>query len=73
MVGMVSLQFLSLDQSQLLALHSPHTPESWLSGLIVQLLEATHGQWIYRNLTVHDHISGLVVTKSKEQLQLEMV
>ena len=39
-----------------------------MQGLITWLLEAIHGQWINRNLTIHDKISGLISTKSKEQL-----
>lgn len=35
-------------------------------------LEATHGQWIYRNLTIPKKISGLVYIKSKEQLLEEI-
>ena len=27
---------------------------NWASGLITKLLEVTHGQWIYRNLLVHE-------------------
>ena len=39
-----------------------------MQGLVTRLLEAYHGQWIYRNLTVDDKISGLIATKGKEQL-----
>ena len=36
------------------------------------LLEVTHGQWLYRNIQVHDMISGTLVTLWKEELQLEI-
>ncbi|KAL7522706.1 hypothetical protein ACHAWX_007384 [Stephanocyclus meneghinianus] len=40
--------------------------------LITRLLEATHGQWIYRNLTIHDRVSGLLKTHEKEHLLREI-
>ena len=45
---------------------------NWASGLITKLLEVTHGQWIYRNLLVHDRNSGVLATKKKEDLQIEI-
>ena len=33
--------------------------ENWAKGLTIKLLEATHGQWLYRNMLVHDTVSGL--------------
>ena len=46
--------------------------EIWVERLIIKLLEVTHGQWIFRNLMVHDSVSGALVTKDKEDLQLEI-
>ena len=42
------------------------------SGLIAKLLEVAHGQWIYRNLLVYDRVSGVLATKKKEELQIEI-
>jgi hypothetical protein len=36
------------------------------------VIVVTHGQWIFRNLMVHDSVSGTLVTKDKEDLQLEI-
>ena len=44
----------------------------WGVGLVAKLLEVTHGQWLYRNIQVHDKISGTLVTLRKEMLQLEI-
>jgi hypothetical protein len=30
----------------------------WAQGLIQKLLEATHRQWIYRNIQIHDAVAG---------------
>ena len=46
--------------------------EIWVERLVIKLLEVTHGQWIYRNLMVHDSISGVLVTRDKEELQMEI-
>ena len=42
------------------------TPERWTKGLILKLLEATHGQWLYRNVQIHDSVAG------KEEIQREI-
>ena len=48
------------------------TPETWTRGLIIKLLEATHGQWLYRCVQIHDNVAGTLVTARKEQLQVEI-
>ena len=44
----------------------------WASGLIIKLLEATHGQWLYRCVQTHDTVSDTLATMRKEQLQIEI-
>jgi hypothetical protein len=44
----------------------------WVQGLILKLLEATHGQWIYRNIQIHDMVAGTQVTLRKESIQREI-
>jgi len=41
----------------------------WTKGLVVKLLETTHCQWLYRNVQVHDSVTGLEATLRKEELQ----
>jgi hypothetical protein len=49
-----------------------HTsPERWAQGLILKLLEATHGQWLYPNVQIHDIVSGTQATIRKEAIQKE--
>ncbi len=45
---------------------------SWASQLVVRLLKGTHGQWIYRNVQVHDEQQGTLRTREKEELQLQI-
>jgi hypothetical protein len=44
----------------------------WTIGLILKLLETTHGQWLYWNVQVHNTIAGTQVTVQKEQIQREI-
>jgi hypothetical protein len=50
-----------------------HTsPEQWAQGLILKLLEATHGQWLYRKVQIYDVVSGTQATIRKEAIQKEI-
>ena len=40
--------------------------------LVTRLLEVTHGQWLYRNVQIHDRITGTLATQQKEELQMEI-
>ena len=46
--------------------------DNWTKGLVIKLLEVTHGQWLYRNIQVHDTVSGLKAVERKEKLQREI-
>jgi hypothetical protein len=41
-------------------------------GFITQLLQVTHGQWIYWCLLVHDHTSGILAILHKTELLEEI-
>jgi hypothetical protein len=45
---------------------------NWGQDLVTRLLEVTHGQWLYRNVQVHDRISGTLATQRKKKLQMEI-
>ncbi len=45
---------------------------SWAKQLVIQLLEVTHGQWMYRNIQVHDELQGTLQMREKELLQREI-
>jgi hypothetical protein len=44
-------------------------PSQWSKGLVDKFLEVTHRQWLYRNIHVHDAISGALATAKKEEPQ----
>ena len=46
-----------------------HAAEKCTSVLVQKLLETTHGMWIYRNLMIHDGVSGVLATSRKEKVQ----
>ena len=47
-------------------------PRRWAKGPILKLLEATHGQWLYRNVQIHDTMAGTQATLRKEEIQREI-
>ena len=54
MKGMISKEIMDIQKSYL-ALSSYHLSiERWTTVLITKLLEVTHGQWLYRNVPVHN-------------------
>ena len=46
--------------------------ERWTKVSITKLLEVTNGKWLYRNVHVHDSISGTSETLLKEEIQMEI-
>ena len=44
----------------------------WMTGMIIKLLKITHGQWLYRNVMVHDSTTSTLITNRKEEIQLEI-
>ena len=72
MEGMVSKELLALDPFDVIGPSCKISQVEWVHTLIRKLLEATHGVWIYRNITMHDKISGFLATKEKEQLIQEI-
>ena len=72
MEGMIYNEMLVIQQEYLDlrgANGTPTTPTSWDKSHIVRLIEITHGQWLYRNVHVHDSITDLHATRRKEELQ----
>lgn len=48
------------------------TAKKWAAGLSVRLLEITHGQWLYRNVLVHDRVSGSQALARKEDIAAQI-
>ncbi len=69
MEGMISKEVLPIQQSYADISGSALSSADWTKGVVVKLLEVTHGQWLYRNVQVHDSITGTEATLRKEELQ----
>ena len=44
------------------------TTDNWAKEPTIKLLEITHGQWLYRNIVVHDAAVGLKTAWRKKEL-----
>jgi hypothetical protein len=71
-VGMVSTKLLSIQDLYLLVRGSTRSSEKWATGLIAQLVQVAHRQWIYRCMLVHDRSMGTLVNQHKKALLEEI-
>ncbi len=46
--------------------------EQWGRELVTHLLKVTHGQWLYRNVQVHDKLMGTLAAQQKKELMMEI-
>ena len=58
MEGMISHRMRTIQRLYHLQAGIRISPEKWAKGLILKLLEITHGQWLYRNVQIHDSVSA---------------
>jgi hypothetical protein len=72
MMGMISLKLISIQESHLWLCAPYWLAEKWATGLITQLLQVTHTQWIYWCLLVHNHTSGMLINLHKTKLLEEI-
>jgi hypothetical protein len=71
-MGMVSSKLLPIQSDFFLPSKSSSCATRWISGLITQLLQVTHTQWIYQCILVHDHTTGMLISAHKEELLKEI-
>eukprot|EP00956_Cyclotella_meneghiniana_P022017 scaffold40896_cov41-Cyclotella_meneghiniana.AAC.6 len=69
MEGMISKEIVKIQEEYLSQSESRLTIRKWSEGLVIKLLEVTHGQWLYRNVQVHDFKTGDLASKRKEELR----
>jgi hypothetical protein len=58
MEGMISRELVELQKFALVEAESRLTVDKWAKELVIHLLETTHGQWLYRNVVVHNRMAG---------------
>ena len=69
MEGMISRELVELQKYVLIESESRMLVETWAKGLVIKLLEITHGQWLYRNVVVHDKTTGDLASRRKEEIR----
>jgi len=69
MEGMISREIIPIQEDYIEIGACKLSINKWAQGLIVKLLEVTHGQWLYQNIHVHDATSGLTATARKGEIQ----
>jgi hypothetical protein len=72
MEGKISGQFREIQLDYLLGTPSMMTAFDWTAKFISSLLHITHGQWIYRNISRHHHIYGLLKSTERRELLREI-
>jgi hypothetical protein len=70
--GMVSSKLLPIQSAALHSCESSLNTARWITGLITQLLQVTHTQWIYRCILVHSRTTGTLILAHKEDLLKEV-
>ncbi len=72
MEGMLSKSLVSLQEEHHCISGEWHATQKWESQLVIQRLEVVHGQWVYRNIEVHNEMKGMLCTAEKEHLLKEI-
>lgn len=72
MEGMISKQMLCLQEEYHVLTGEGPSTRKWAAQLVCRLLEVVHGQWVYRNIQVHDKQQGVLRTEEKEHLLREI-
>lgn len=72
MEGMISRRVIEVQREYLQMKGLEWKLDKWASGLVVRLLEVTHGQWLYRNVVVHDATAGRLAVVRKEKILAEI-
>ena len=70
--GKVSVSIRRLQEFFLVGCDTMMTIDDWMRGFITKLLEISHSQWIYRNLTKHHASQGRIALKAREDLMREV-
>ena len=69
MEGMIATEVVEIQRDDITLSGSRWNIDDWSRALVIKLLEYTHGQWLYRNVHVHDAVSGTLANQKKEKLR----
>jgi hypothetical protein len=71
-MGMVSSKLLPIQSDYLLNSKSSSCATHWILGLITQLLQVTHTQWICQCILIHNRTTWMLISAHKEELMKEI-
>ncbi len=66
--GHISTHFYAIQTFHLTMLSSYLNGENWTKQFISKILQLTHSQWIFRNISFHDKKNGYLCNKTTEEL-----
>ena len=69
MESMILRELVELQKFALVEAESHLTADKWAKELVIHLLEITHGQWLYRNVVVHNRMAGDLASRCKEDIR----
>ena len=72
MEGLVDKEVSLIQHRYMKRYHIQGDAKKWTQRLIVKLLECTHGQWLYRNIMVHDSLAGEIANDRKETIRRQI-
>jgi hypothetical protein len=71
-MGMISNKLLAIQSTHFHTTGKSYRATRWIAGLITQLLQVAHMQWIYRCMLVHDRTMGVLILAHKAELLKEI-
>jgi hypothetical protein len=71
-MGMVFNKLLTIQSTHFHTTGESYRATRWIAGLLTQLLQVVHTQWIYRCMLVHDHTTGVLISAHKGELLKEI-
>ncbi len=66
--GHISTHFYAIQTFHLMMLSSYLDGEDWTKQFISKILQLTHSQWIFRNISFHDKKNGYLCNKMADEL-----
>ncbi|KAL7526919.1 hypothetical protein ACHAXR_001711, partial [Thalassiosira sp. AJA248-18] len=70
--GKIAMAIRNMQEGYLIGAPTRLSIDSWIKGLIQLLLQLTHAQWIFRNITKHHSSNGSLKLAAREEVLKEV-
>ena len=70
--GKVSKDFASIQRAHCAGAPCRMNGDDWMKHFISQILQITHSQWIFRNITLHEKVRGTLRLKERKDVLKEV-